>query len=119
MDVALTESFNYVFQSDLVSIGDAGGAVTSNDQVGINQYLFYTLNDCWAAGFRGEWWKSDGFSYAEMTWGLNYRPHANVVIRPEVRYDWTPSDAGAVNQGFADANAYEETTFGVDVIFTY
>ena len=118
LDVAVSDNINYVFQSDLVGYDDPGmnGA---NDQVGINQYLFYTLNDCWAAGGRMEWWKSDGFSYGEVTFGLNYRPHANVIIRPEVRYDWTPSDAGAVNAGFADAAAYEETTFGVDMILTY
>ena len=118
-DVALTDNLNYVFQSDLVGIDSQAGAVTNNDQISINQYLFYTLNDCWAVGGRLEWWKTDGYSYNEFTVGLNYRPHANIVIRPEVRYDWTPSDAGAMNQSFASADAYEETTFGVDCIFTY
>ncbi len=118
-DVALSDNVNYVFQSDLVAIDDQNGSVTANDQVGINQYLFYTLNDCWAVGSRLEWWKSDGFSYNEVTFGLNYKANANLTIRPEVRYDWTPSDAGAVNGGFADADAYNETTFGIDAILTY
>lgn len=122
LDVTLSDDLNYVFQSDLVGIDDTnpmGGTVTANDQVGINQYLFYTLNDCWAAGARLEWWKSDGFSYNEVTFGLNYKATANLIIRPEVRYDWTPSDAGAVNAGFTDANTYNETTFGVDAILTF
>ena len=120
-DVALTDNLNYVLQSDLVGIDSNNGAVTSNDQVGINQYLFYTMNDCWAAGARLEWWRTDGFDYHEATVGLNYRPHANIVIRPEFRYDWTSSDAAAQN---ADAslmtnNAYNTTGFGIDAILTY
>ena len=118
LDVALSDDLNYVFQSDLVDIDEAGG-VTANDQVGINQYLFYTLNDCWAVGTRLEWWKTDGFSYNEITVGANYRATSNLIIRPEVRWDWTPSDAGAVNAGVADADAYNETTFGVDAILTF
>lgn len=118
-DVAVSDNVNYVFQSDLVGIDDRNGTVAANDQVGINQYLFYTINDCWAAGTRLEWWKSDGFSYQELTMGLNYRPHANVILRPELRYDWTASDAAAANMGFADAGAYNNWSFGMDVILTY
>ncbi len=119
IDVALSDDLNYVFQSDLVGIDDAGGTVTANDQVGINQYLFYTLNDCWAAGARLEWWKTDGLSYNEVTFGLNYKATANLIIRPEIRYDWTPSDAGAMNAGMGNADSYNETTFGVDAILTF
>ena len=118
-DVTLSDDLNYVFQSDYVGIDSLNGAIGSNDQVGINQYLFYTLNDCVAAGTRLEWWKSDGFSYQELTMGVNYRPHANVIVRPEVRYDWTASDAAAANMGFADASTYNNWSFGMDVILTY
>ncbi|TWT96964.1 hypothetical protein Pla108_27410 [Botrimarina colliarenosi] len=119
VDFALSDKLNYVFQSDLVSIDSQNGAIGANDQVGINQYLFYTMNDCWGAGARLEWWKTDGFSYQEMTYGLNYRPHANVVIRPEIRYDWTASDAAANNVGFANAEEFNSAKFGMDVIFTF
>jgi len=119
LDVSLSDDLNYVFQSDLVSIDSAAGAVTANDQVGINQYLFYTLNDCWAVGGRAEWWRTDGFDYQELTVGLNYRPHANVVLRPEVRYDWVDSDGAAANAGFASEGAYDNFSFGMDCILTY
>ncbi|MEO1498892.1 MAG: outer membrane beta-barrel protein, partial [Planctomycetota bacterium] len=118
-DVALTDSLNYVFQSDLVGIDDQEGAVTANDQVGINQYLFYTLNDCWAAGVRAEWWKSDGESVGAVTYGLNYRPHANLILRPEVRHDFAASDAAAASLGFTDEDDYNQTSFGIDAILTY
>lgn len=116
VDVAMSDRFNYVFQSDLVAVGDGVG----HDQVGVNQYLFYTLNDCLALGSRLEWWRSDSQDFHEITFGLNYRPHANVVLRPEVRYDWTP-----VNDGFGESPAGsgvfrdDVTTFGMDCVITY
>ena len=119
LDMTLTEDLNYVFQSDLLHIDNPDGTLGANDQVGVNQYLFYTLSDRWAAGARIEWWKTDGFSHHEMTYGLNYKAHANLTFRPEIRYDWVPSDAAAVNTGFANADAYNETTFGMDAIFTF
>ncbi|MEM8864742.1 MAG: outer membrane beta-barrel protein [Planctomycetota bacterium] len=115
-DVALSDNLNYVFQSDLVDIDNP--AIGSNDQIGINQYLFYTINDCTAVGFRGEWWKSDGQSFNEVTFGVNYRPHANVVIRPEYRYDWTPTDDG-YGANLAGVTRDEESTFGIDCVITY
>jgi len=100
--MAITESLNYVLQSDLMAIGE-----TSRDDVGINQYLFYTVNDCLALGTRFEWWQTDGVSNYELTGGLNYKPHANVVIRPEVRWDRQPT------------TSFDQTTFGVDAILLY
>lgn len=100
VDVALTERMNYVFQSDMV---DAGVF----DTVGINQYLFYNLNDCLSVGSRMEWWKANGVSYNSYTSGLNYRPHANLVLRPEVKREW------------AMAGAVDQTIFGMDAILTY
>ncbi|MEN0109656.1 MAG: outer membrane beta-barrel protein, partial [Planctomycetota bacterium] len=61
-----------------------------------------------------------------LTMGLNYRPHANFVIRPEVRYDWVASDGAATaqtddagNPRFADADDYNNWSFGMDAIFTF
>jgi hypothetical protein len=41
------------------------------------------------------------------------------VIRPEIRYDWTASDAAANNVGFADAEEFNSAKFGMDAIFTF
>lgn len=118
VDATLTENLNYVLQSDALR-----STATGEDNVGINQYLLYTVSDCLGLGARFEWWKGDNvtgfqphnavlpatgsFSYYEATLGANIRPHANMVIRPEVRFDWSPA---------AD---YDETIFGVDTIFTF
>ncbi len=117
-DMTLTENFNWVVQSDLVRV-DA----TGEDNVGINQYFLYTVSDCLGLGARMEWWKADNitgyaphgavlpadgsFSYYAATFGANIRPHANFIVRPEVRIDWSPA---------AD---YDESYFGVDAIFTF
>ena len=71
-----------MLQSDLVRTnrGDANGNELRD--IGVNQYLFYNINDCWALGGRMEWWKSNGVvygdgnsaSYQEITGGVNYKP---------------------------------------------
>jgi putative OmpL-like beta-barrel porin-2 len=119
LDLSLTDKLNWVLQSDMVSFGPIGGG--QNDEVGLNQYLIYSVNDCLGVGARLEWWKSDaGFnhggqsipqggsvSYYEATFGVNIKPQANLTIRPELRYDWFPH---------AD---YDMGIGAVDVILTF
>ena len=104
-DFTLSDRLNYILQSDLVSVDPNGGG--HDDDVGINQYLLYTLNDCWRVGSRLEWWKDEGRSHYSITGGVNYRPTASVVVRPEIRHNWAPS----FNQN--------RTIFGIDTIFTF
>lgn len=81
-----------------------------NDDIGINQYLFYNINCRLDAGVRMEWWKSDGVSYNEVTFGLNYKPIPNVVLRPEIRQQWCPTDA---------LDFEDNTVFGIDGYVTF
>ncbi len=115
----LSSRLKYVFQSDFVDTeGSFGDPNAPGQDVGVNQYLFYTLNDCWALGGRAEWWKSntssynpgESTSYYEITGGINYKPHANIIFRPEIRYDWSPTDTNP---------DYNRAIFGIDVICTY
>lgn len=107
-NMTLTEKLNYVFQTDFVGTNTD----TANDDVGINQYLFYTLNDCWKLGTRVEWWQRDGESLWEATVGVNWRPHPNFVLRPELKYN---SGAALATLGLPD----ESTIFGIDGILTF
>jgi hypothetical protein len=111
LDVTLTEKLNYVLQSDMIStngsVNKLGQPNLLNEDIGINQYLFYDLSECWGLGARVEWWKQDGVSVNETTFGVNWKPHTNFVMRPEIRHQWAPA-----------AN-YDETIFGVDAILTY
>ena len=114
LDFTLTDKINYVLQSDFVHTDEF-----DEDTVGINQYVFYTINDCLVLGSRFEWYKDD-FQGAglddvyEATFGLNYKPHANFVIRPEVRYNWDFPAAAGLPGGDSDL-----TVFGIDTIFTF
>ena len=118
MNTQLSDRLNWVVQSDLLRVGSTG-----EDNVGVNQYLLYTVNDRLGLGTRFEWWKGDtltgyapydatlpatgSLSYYSATVGANIRTTANTVIRPEVRYDWSP------------AGGYDEAVFGVDAIFSF
>ena len=66
----INDRLTYIFQSDYGYQEDAGelnvvGTATPQgigqdaEWYGINQYLFYTINDCWKAGLRGEWFRDD------------------------------------------------------------
>jgi hypothetical protein len=118
LDVALAEDLNYVFQSDLLHVGSTG-----EDHFGINQYLFYTVDDQLTLGGRFEWWKSDAItgyaphggtaptsgsvSHFEATFGANYLIAPNLMLRPEYRYDW--SEGADYNQGI----------LGIDLVATF
>ena len=92
IDTAVTDQFNWVVQSDLLRVGDTG-----EDNVGLNQYFLYSINECLGVGSRLEWWKGDSLtgyaphggvlpagggshSYYAATFGVNVKPHANVII---------------------------------------
>lgn len=93
---------------------------------GTEQQLIYKLNDRWQAGLRYEWVRDndgsrvagvgnvlltdrgwDGLpgcagAYNDLSLGLNWRPNKNVVLRPEVRWDWydgAPNAAGELPYG--------------------
>ena len=133
VDVALSDNLNYVFQSDhnhFDTAGISGGAVDSFETIGINQYLFYTLSDRVAVGARAEWWKVDGNSIAAITGGVNIRPTANLIIRPEVRYQVDQGDGqgdeiidpftGLGTGRFGSlVDSDGEAIFGIDAIFTF
>ena len=108
-DWNISDKWNYVFQTDFIDT-NAGF-----DTIGINQYLFYTVCDTFRLGTRAEWWKANGTSYHEWTVGANYRPMANVIVRPEFRYQWAP--------GTNDANAFginvNQGIFAIDTILTF
>jgi len=104
-DYVINDCWEYVLQTDHLNAQTANNV--QDVDTGINQYLFYTTNDCTKFGTRLEWWKNDGVSNYEATIGLNYSPHANLIVRPELRRDWTP------------ANNFKELTFGVDAILTF
>ncbi|NNJ25240.1 outer membrane beta-barrel protein [Alienimonas chondri] len=113
-DWQMDDDWNYVFQSDYYDVNRGG---VDFQYYGANNYLFYTINDCLAVGGRAEWLKVDGESIYEVTGGVNIRPTANLVIRPEYRYQFgSAAGYAAIGDGTA---VVDQGIFGVDAILTF
>jgi hypothetical protein len=111
LDTSLTDKLNYVIQSDLVRTNDHDGngvGPGKDDDIGINQYLIYSVTDKIGLGTRVEWWKNEGRSQYAATFGANIRPMDNLIVRPEIRHDWKLARPDST-----------QTTFGIDAIVTF
>ncbi|MFK7820162.1 MAG: outer membrane beta-barrel protein [Planctomycetaceae bacterium] len=109
LDMELSDKWNYVIQSDYLDTDSALNplGLPDDEQIGINQYMFYELSDDVSIGGRYEWWNVGGLSVNDVTLGLNINVLDDLKIRPEVRHDWAPG----LN--------YAESFFGVDAILTF
>lgn len=117
VDWKFAEKWEYVLSSDIVHTSQPVFTGNGYDTFSLANYLFYSINDCLRAGTRLEWWKADGISYYETTYGLNIRPHANVAIRPEIRYQWSPAGDGPA--GNPVGLPLKGAMFGIDAIVTF
>ncbi len=99
-----------ILQTDLGSNLAAPGSLIAGDSHALINYAFYQLTDKAKAGVRYEWYKADGVSYNEFTYGVNYQVNANIVVRPEMRHNWSPAN---------DVSPWNENIFGVDAIFKF
>ncbi len=104
---------------------------------GLNQYLIYCLNPCWSAGLRVEWFRDqDGIRVAglgdgnrntgpypgnfwEVSAGLNWKPHANLTVRPEVRWDWYDGTAPGGVLPYDAGQRASQFLFGCDLVLTF
>lgn len=137
----INDCWTYVYQSDVGWQHDANSISPgrSAEWYSVNQYLFYTINDCWKAGMRFEWFRDDDGArvtgvrpgnpvegeffvgdFYELSFGLNYTPSANLTVRPEVRYDWTDIEASSGPIGpFGDGDRPDQLLFGFDAIYLF
>lgn len=111
---------------------------------GTEQLLTYQLNEKWSAGLRYEWVRDndgsrvagignalltdkgwDGLpgcagAYNDLSLGLNWRANANVVLRPEARWDWYDGLANGANQlPYGNHTKREQFTVACDLIVTF
>jgi hypothetical protein len=152
----LNDKWTYVLQNDNGWQFNANTGLQNQNQMaglaqwyGINQYLFYNVSDTVVAGMRLEWFRDNngyrvlapirnaisggpyqtGFqgNFWQATWGLNWKPNRNWIIRPEVRYDWySPDVAGSAlpyghNFGTVGGtgNQYGQLYGGCDAIWQF
>ena len=149
----LSDKLTYVFQNDLgwqfnanpatQNVGQAAGLA---QWYGINQYMFYNISDSLVGGMRFEWFRDNngtrvinpirnaifggpyGSGYAgnfwQATWGLNWKPNNNWIIRPELRYDWYSPDDPSGNLPFGkivngSGDQYGQFYGGCDAIWQF
>lgn len=135
----------YAIEHDL-GMEEAGDPRTHGNACwyGIDQYLIYTINSRWSAGLRSEWFRDQdgsrvagignwigsgrgwtglpGFQgdFFEIAAGINWRPHTNVLLRPELRWDWyngTTNMAGQLPYGGGTRS--DQLTAAVDLVVTF
>jgi hypothetical protein len=138
----LSERLRYVLVHNLGAEDDVVALGGKNAYwYGVNQYLLYKLNRCWSLNARVEWLKDEdgarvagpgnipgvdafngwGFvgNFYELTAGLTWHPHPNLIVRPEVRYDWFDGPAGPTGLPFGGGTQEDQLTFGLDAILTF
>jgi hypothetical protein len=109
---------------------------------GLNNYLLYAVNPCLSANLRAEWlrdddgarvggvgnidgvrgWTGGGFAgnFYEITAGLKWLPHPNLIVRPEVRWDWYDGELGPNDTlPFDGGTRDNQFTMAVDAIITF
>ena len=105
------------------------------DWYGIDQYLFYKINECWKTGLRFEWFRDEegtrvGLNrpsnpndppfvgnFFSLSLGVNWSPTYNFMLRPEVRYDWY--DGNAARLPFNDGADDDQFMLGLDAILLF
>lgn len=111
---------------------------------GTEQLFTFKLNDKWSAGLRYEWVRDNDGSrvagvgnvlltdrgwnglpgcagaYNDLSLGLNWRPHPNIVFRPEGRWDWYDGAAnGAGELPYGNHTQRQQFTAACDLIVTF
>jgi hypothetical protein len=140
----LNEKLSYASQYTVGHEANGSGVVRGQDAewYGTEQMLIYQINSKLSAAARYEWVRDDdgsrvfgigaagvpgwnslpGFAgeFSDLSLGLNYRPLANIVFRPEVRWDWYHGPAnGQGNLPFDGSNKNEQFTVGMDLLWTF
>ena len=138
----LSEKLLYVAQNNIGG-QEAGNPYTGGyaQWYGLDQYLFYTINERWSIGSRVEWFRDqdgarvagignvntgwtgkNGFcgTFTEATFGANWKPNKNVVLRPELRWDGYSGSTNVDGQlPFGDGTRSSQFLFATDLIVTF
>ncbi|MBX3411618.1 MAG: porin [Pirellulales bacterium] len=123
-----SECFTYVLQYDRGFQENAAGPQFQNDAdwYSIVQYFLRDINPCWAWGCRFEWFRDEEGTrldtngnrgdFFECTLGLNWKPNANLLVRPELRIDWSQTKGPLPYDGQSDSN---QLLIATDVIYRF
>ena len=117
----LSDDVTHVFWVDILDT-DGTGRTTERETFDVNNYLLINLTDNLVWGNRLEYYNVDKGVYGvtagrsdiyAFTTGLNASLNSNILIRPEVRWDWDKD--GVVGNELGQS----QTTFGTDMVLTF
>jgi len=141
LDYDISSRLKYVLQHDnFWQDNDPANGGMDSEWYGINQYFFYTINDCWKVGARMEWFRDDdgvrlsgspvresftggvpagsfntpaesAGNYYNITVGANWTPNSNLTVRPEVRWDWSDGTGGGPGMGLPYDSRTKDSQF--------
>ncbi len=137
----LWDELRYVLVHNLGFENNALPTGQDAEWYGLNNYFLYTINPRWKGVVRAEWLRDDdgariagpgnipgvrafsgrGFAgnFYEVTVGANWTPHPNLLVRPEIRYDWFDGLAGPTGLPFDDGTSDDQLLLAVDAVLTY
>lgn len=133
VDLPITCRLEYVFHHWL-GYQEAGAANGDDaDWYGIDQYLYYKINECWKVGGRFEWFRDEegtrvGLNrpsnpntppfvgnFWSLSVGVNWTPTTNLIVRPELRWDSFDGTGLPYDDGAED----EQLLLAADVIWRF
>jgi Putative beta-barrel porin-2, OmpL-like. bbp2 len=91
----------------------------AQQSIGLIQYAFYDITPKVKGGVRGEWYRPDAVNYYTLSFGANYKPVQNLIIRPEVRQMWSENHQIYTGANNFSGNIYNQTVWAIDMILTY
>ncbi len=109
LEMELSDRLDYSLQADYISEVQIIEPVVP--MTGITQYMNYQLTDSVDLGIRYEWLQFlDEVDISDLTLGLAASVTPNLLIRPELRWDYEEVMGGGLN---------DFMSFGIDAIFSY
>jgi hypothetical protein len=133
LEHSFTEQFHFVLQHTYgIQFNDPSSGGKDTRWYGIQNYLFYDIDETLAVGVRAEWTRDQdgvrfrhndrpgstpigiGSSYYEATVGLNWKPLKWLQVRPEVRYDWADKA-----RAFDAGQRLDQLMFATDVVIGF
>ncbi len=135
VSLPVTCRMEYVFHHWLGFQEDGAADGGRADWYGVDQYLYYTINDCWKAGLRFEWFRDEegtrvglnrpsnlndppfAGNFYSVSLGVNWTPNDNFILRPEVRADWYNGPAAVLP--FDDGTDDTQFVMGFDAILLF
>ncbi len=128
LTTSLTDKLTHIVQTDYLDTDNGFAGGTARNTYGNINYLIYQMSDCLAFGQRFEYYNISGTAFTapknadtyNYTMGFNYKPTANLVWRPEIRFIWDRERVGLISDPDANGNTRSSlAVFGNDLVLSY